>query len=161
MVDWEALLFAVAGGVFMGTYPVPIKCQRVLAADVHPVVFQLYKSTWVCLTGFFFLIPRVFEKSAGNSSSQLVEAPLYVFSWWATVSAAGWVPSGLTTIFSVPLIGVGLAVGEAVGAVVGVSVVVVIGSVVELKVELEVEPVPQRHGAHQAAVSMKRFVGRV
>ena len=41
------LLLAFAGGVFNGTFPVFIKTPRVLAARVHPVVFQLYKSTMV------------------------------------------------------------------------------------------------------------------
>ena len=114
-MDFLALLFAVAGGILMGTYPVPIKCRRVLDAEVHPVVFQLYKSTWVCLTGFLFLIPRAVGKSR-STSTPLSEAPLYVYSPWATLSAVSWVPSGLTTIFSVPLVGVGLAIALAAGS---------------------------------------------
>ena len=42
-----ALLFAVLGGFFMGTYPVPIKAKSVVGADVHPIIFQCYKSIWV------------------------------------------------------------------------------------------------------------------
>ena len=37
--------FALAGayGAFMGTYPVPVKTPSVLAAGVHPIIFQSYK----------------------------------------------------------------------------------------------------------------------
>ena len=39
----QALLLAIAGGAAMGVYPAFIKTPSVLAADVHPVVFQCYK----------------------------------------------------------------------------------------------------------------------
>eukprot|EP00039_Didymoeca_costata_P028444 m.21079 g.21079 ORF g.21079 m.21079 type:complete len:385 (-) comp7025_c0_seq1:159-1313(-) len=93
-----SLLVAVVGGFFMGLYPLFIKTPAVLAADVHPVVFQLYKSSVVCLTGFVFLIPRAVHG----------ELPTLEFSYWGVVSAAFWVPSGLLTIGSVPLIGMGM-----------------------------------------------------
>lgn len=38
---WESLLCAIGAGFFMGLYPLFIKTKPVLAADVHPVVFQL------------------------------------------------------------------------------------------------------------------------
>ena len=44
-----ALLYAVLGGISMGCYPAFIKTRAVLAVDVHPVVFQCYKSTMVLL----------------------------------------------------------------------------------------------------------------
>eukprot|EP00945_MAST-04E_sp_MAST-4E-sp1_P006750 g6750.t1 len=103
----------------MGTYPVPIKSKAVIEANVHPVVFQLYKSTMVFLTGFLFLIPRAIDPTLGPVSSQKQEygeLPLYIFTYWGIVSAAGWIPSGLTTIFAVPIVGVGLAVAVAAGS---------------------------------------------
>ena len=39
---WESLLCAIGAGFFMGLYPLFIKTKPVLAANVHPVVFQLY-----------------------------------------------------------------------------------------------------------------------
>ena len=86
---------------------------------MHPVVFQLYKSTMVFLTGFLFLIPRAIDPTLGPVSSQKQEygeLPLYIFTYWGIVSAAGWIPSGLTTIFAVPIVGVGLAVAVAAGS---------------------------------------------
>ena len=53
------LTYALLGGLFMGTYPVPIKTPAVIKANVHPVIFQLYKSTVVFICGFIFLIPRL------------------------------------------------------------------------------------------------------
>ena len=62
-MDYLALLYAMLGGFFMGTYPVPIKNPQVLKAKVHPVVFQCYKSFFVFVTGFLFLIPRALRPS--------------------------------------------------------------------------------------------------
>ena len=45
-------------GAFGYRYPLFIKTKPVLAADGHPVVFQLYKSTMVFLTAWILLIPR-------------------------------------------------------------------------------------------------------
>jgi len=70
----------------------------VVNANVNPIVFQCYKTFWVFLTSLFFLIPVYINYGA------------YEFSWWGTVSAAGWIPSGLCTIISVPLIGVSMGV---------------------------------------------------
>ena len=105
-MDVLALLYALLGGFFMGTYPVPIKSPRVLEADVHPVVFQCYKSLLVFLTGFLFLVPRALGPRDDGTA-------VFEFSWWGVASAAGWIPSGLTTIFAVPIIGVGLTVAVA------------------------------------------------
>ena len=34
----------------------------------------------------------------------------FEFSWWGVVSAAAWVPSGMCTIISVPLLGVSMGI---------------------------------------------------
>ena len=96
--DVLTFLLAVASGVANGTFPVFIKTPRVLAADVHPVVFQLYKSSWVMIAGLGCALVRVAR------GLELAYTP------WATASAAAWIPSGVTTIIAVPLIGVGNAV---------------------------------------------------
>jgi hypothetical protein len=104
-MDGILLLYVVLGGVFMGTYPVPIKSKAVLRARVHPIVFQCYKSFWVFVTGFIFIGLRAIR---GDS-------PIFAFSWWGVVSAVAWIPSGLTTILSVPMIGMGMAVVVSTG----------------------------------------------
>mmetsp|Transcript_20690 Transcript_20690/g.65067 ORF Transcript_20690/g.65067 Transcript_20690/m.65067 type:complete len:345 (-) Transcript_20690:73-1107(-) len=98
MVDLVSLVLGVASGAANGTFPIFIKTPRVLAADVHPVVFQLYKSAWVCFFGCALL---AIQAAQG--------APL-VFTPWASASAAAWIPSGLATIVAVPLVGVGTSV---------------------------------------------------
>ena len=85
----------------MGVYPAFIKTPAVLAVDVHPVVFQCYKSTVVFLTGFLFLIPRWYSVQNSSDPNQ----QLYQFSYWGILSAVAWVPSGISTIFAVPRIG--------------------------------------------------------
>lgn len=99
-IDGIALLEAAGGGIFMGTYPVPIKTESVLKANVSPIVFQCYKSFWVCVTGLFFLVPRLVSN----------DTPVYQFTWWAVIAAASWIPSGICTITSVSLIGVGMGI---------------------------------------------------
>jgi len=96
--DILTFMLAVASGVANGTFPVFIKTPRVLSADVHPVVFQLYKSSWVMIAGLGCALVRVAR------GLELAYTP------WATASAAAWIPSGVTTIIAVPLIGVGPAV---------------------------------------------------
>ena len=81
---------------------------------MHPVVFQVYKSTFVFLAGFLFLIPRAIRVKGDDDSSDSV--PIFVFTYWGIVSAMGWIPSGLTTIVAVPVIGMGLAVATAAGS---------------------------------------------
>eukprot|EP01079_Euglenida_sp_SAG-EU17-18_P002104 gene2104-3054_t len=79
-------------------YPVPIKAPSVRALDVHPIVFQMYKSLCVFLT--CWLGAAVVYMNGGS---------LWL-SGWGIASAAAWIPSGLCTIYSVPRIGLGLAV---------------------------------------------------
>ena len=114
----EALLWAVLGGAAMGTYPLFIRTPAVLRARPHTVVFQLYKSSCVFLSGFLFLIPRYLAWHGaggkhGGKHGGFAGAPLFVFNWWAFLSAAFWIPAGLFTIFSVPIVGVGLQVALA------------------------------------------------
>ena len=77
----------------------PIKADAVVRADLHPVVFQCYKSFWVLLTGLGFLLLVRVRSTVG-----------YQFTWWAVASALAWIPSGLSTIYAVPRIGVSLNV---------------------------------------------------
>ena len=86
MLDALALLYSCGYGVFMGSYPVPIKSPAVLAAHVHPVVFQMYKTFWVCVTGLCFAVPT------------LLRGDPIQLSGWAVVAACMWIPCGLCTI---------------------------------------------------------------
>lgn len=97
-MDWITLFLAVAGGAANGTFPIFIKTPAVLAANVHPIVFQLYKSSWVAIVGISFVLIR------------LIRGMQVTFTPWAFASAASWIPSGVSTIIAVPLIGVGSAV---------------------------------------------------
>lgn len=110
-----ALILAIVGGAFNGAYPLFIKTPRVIAANVHPVIFQCYKSGMVFLTGFLFLIPRAIHYHAHPEK----DSALYEFTYWGMVSAAAWVPSGITTIFAVPRIGMSMtmAVSSATSSV--------------------------------------------
>lgn len=103
--DLLALLFSVLGGFFMGAYPVPIKAPRVLKVNPHPIIFQCYKTFWVFLTGWIFVLWNLV------SGKPLI----FEFSWWGVVSGLAWVPSGLSTIASVPRLGVGLAIAISTG----------------------------------------------
>ena len=100
------LLYSLTGGFFMGTYPAFIKTKTVVQANVPPIIFQLYKTTWVFVLGFLFLIPRSFQP-------RVIGEPLFVFSWWGFMSAVLWVPAGMATIASVPMVGMGYQVATA------------------------------------------------
>ncbi|CAJ1339678.1 unnamed protein product [Effrenium voratum] len=89
----------------MGAYPVPIKGSRVRAVSPHPVIFQCYKTFWVFVAGWVFVLARLLRQ----------EVPVYCFTWWGTVSALGWIPSGLFTIAAVPRLGVGMTVAVNTG----------------------------------------------
>ena len=98
-MDALALVFAVGYGVFMGSYPVPIKAPAVLEAQVHAMIFQAFKSFWVLATSLVFAPIAIM--AAGHR---------FEFSWWGVASAAGWVPSGLCTIYAVTRIGLSMAI---------------------------------------------------
>jgi len=97
--DALAFTFALIGGFSMGTYPVPIKAPSVLKANVHPMIFQCYKSFWVFVLGFGFIFLNL---ARGQ--------PAYVPTYWGILGAAAWIPSGLGTIAAVPRLGVGMAI---------------------------------------------------
>ena len=98
VVELATLALGCCYGLFMGSYPVPIKARSVLAADVHPVVFQLYKSFWVCATGLCFVVPPLLRGDALR------------LSWWALAASAVWILTGLCTIFAIPRIGLSLTI---------------------------------------------------
>lgn len=103
--DGLAFLFALIGSFSMGSYSVPIKAPSVLSANVHPLVFQCYKSFWVFSLGWLFIFVNL-----------LREKPAYQFTYWGILGAAAWIPSGLGTIAAVPRLGVGMTAVINTGA---------------------------------------------
>jgi hypothetical protein len=89
---WLAVLMACA---CFGSFGVPIKHPSVLKADVHPLVFQSYKTLWVFITSWGVLLFRDLH-----------------FTWWGVVSGIFWVPGGIAAVVSVT--NIGLAVGQGV-----------------------------------------------
>ena len=118
----ETFVFALLGGVFFGLYPSQIKTQAVLRARPSPVVFQMYKTAVVFVSGFVFLIPRALSSLPSDQT-------VFVFSWWGFVAAFFWIPAGLTTIASVPLVGMGMvvAVSSACNAILSFTISTAIG----------------------------------
>ena len=52
-VGWCAVAIAVAS---FGSFAVPAKCFAARAADVHPLVYQTYKSFWCFATSWLVLL---------------------------------------------------------------------------------------------------------
>lgn len=90
MVTFSPHMLAVPGAwAFFGTYPVPIKSPAIMQADTDPVVLQLFKSSWVCITSWLVLLWTPFS-----------------FTPLGFVGAACWVPAGVFYITAVKLCGV-------------------------------------------------------
>lgn len=104
-VDTMCILYSLLGGFFMGSYPAAIKLPSVMEVQAHPVIFQSYKSFWVFVTGWIFVL--------GNALSG--RSPVFEFTWWGVVATAAWIPSGLCTIYAVPRLGVGLTMVISTG----------------------------------------------
>lgn len=94
-MDWQTFVLCLVSGFFNGTFPVFIKTDAVLAAGVHPIVFQLWKAGIVSIVGIACAVLRYMR---GLSIE---------FTPWAAWAAAAWIPSGVCTIISVTLCGVG------------------------------------------------------
>mmetsp|Transcript_65873 Transcript_65873/g.122955 ORF Transcript_65873/g.122955 Transcript_65873/m.122955 type:complete len:401 (-) Transcript_65873:162-1364(-) len=78
-----------------GSFAVPMKWAPVLKADVHPLVYQTYKTFWTFVTSHLVLVYQPFE-----------------LSYWGLVSGVSWVPAGVFAVVAVRHIGV--ACGQAV-----------------------------------------------
>lgn len=78
-----------------GTFAVPMKWPSVIDANVHPLVFQCYKTFWTFVTAHLVLL---FEP--------------YEFTWWGILSGFSWVPAGVAAVIAVQ--NVGIARGQAI-----------------------------------------------
>jgi len=125
--DSLAFLYSLIGSFCMGSYPVTIKTPAVLKLDMHPMVFQCYKSFWVFVLGFGFI-----------ASNLLRGLPAYVFTYWAILGAAAWIPSGLFTIAAVPRIGVGMTAVLNTGT--SAALQFVVGQLLDEKMKLHGMP---------------------
>ena len=93
-VGWACVLGAV---ICFGSFGVPIKSERVQQANVHPFVFQTYKSFWCFSTCWLVLLARPFN-----------------FTWWGVVSGLSWVPAGAAYVVGVQH--AGLAINQALSS---------------------------------------------
>eukprot|EP00927_Polykrikos_kofoidii_P041376 TRINITY_DN35285_c0_g1_i1.p1 TRINITY_DN35285_c0_g1~~TRINITY_DN35285_c0_g1_i1.p1 ORF type:complete len:327 (-),score=36.64 TRINITY_DN35285_c0_g1_i1:532-1512(-) len=82
--------FGILGAWFcFGSFAVPMKHTSVIAADVHPLVFQTYKTGWTFVTAHLVLFAFPYE-----------------FTWWGILSGIAWVPAGIAAVYAVKNIGI-------------------------------------------------------
>lgn len=91
-LPWLAVLGAWA---CFGSFAVPMKSQSVVDAQVHPIIFQTYKTFWTFASSSLVLLFWPFE-----------------FTWWGIVSGFSWVPAGVAAVIAVQ--NVGIACGQAI-----------------------------------------------
>ena len=90
-IGWCAVLVAI---VCFGSFAAPAKTKRVVDANVHPLVYQTYKSIWCFLTSWLVL---------------LIPGVHFAFTPYALLSALFWVPGGWLAIASVQYAGLGIS----------------------------------------------------
>lgn len=89
--------------VFFGSFAVPMKWQSVIDAQVHPLIYQGYKTFWTVVTSHLV----IFIPGVG-----------WEFSWWGLASGFSWVPAGVAAVMAVQ--NVGIAMGQALWQVTGI-----------------------------------------
>ena len=83
VVGYVAVAVAV---ICFGSFAVPAKWASVRAANVHPLVYQTYKTFWCFATSWLAL---------------LVPGVQLVFTPFGVLSAVAWVPAGTLAIASI------------------------------------------------------------
>ncbi len=98
---WLAVLISCLA---FGSFAVPMKAPSVLKVNVHPLVFQTYKTFWVFVTSWItaFWVPVTFTP-------------------WGLVSGLSWVPAGVAAVVSVQHVGLGVGQGTWSSIIVLVS----------------------------------------
>ena len=89
-----------------GSFALPMKSKAAKECDVHPLVFQTYKTLWCLLTSFSVLFLGVDK--------------LY-FSPWGLVSGLFWIPAGITYVCGIRTAGLAICHGTAASLIVIVS----------------------------------------
>jgi glucose uptake protein GlcU len=92
LLGWLAIFGA---WLAFGSFAVPMKWQSVVDAQVHPLVYQCYKTFWTFVTSHLVLC---FQP--------------YRFSVWGIASGFSWVPAGVAAVVAVQ--NCGIACGQAV-----------------------------------------------
>jgi len=92
VLPWLSVLGA---WICFGSFAVPMKWQSVVNAQVHPLIFQCYKTFWAFASAHLILFFQPYE-----------------FSYWGIVSGFSWVPAGIAAVIAVQH--VGIACGQAV-----------------------------------------------
>mmetsp|Transcript_13181 Transcript_13181/g.37128 ORF Transcript_13181/g.37128 Transcript_13181/m.37128 type:complete len:378 (-) Transcript_13181:359-1492(-) len=82
----------LASCLSFGSFAVPIKNPKVMAAKVDPVMFQCYKTTACFLSSFLVLAYVDFK-----------------FTWWGVLGASIWVFNGIFAIMAVQMAGLGVS----------------------------------------------------
>ena len=75
LIGWLAVIVACLA---FGSFAVPMKAETVVKVQVHPLVFQSYKTFWVLITSFLTAFWYPVE-----------------FTPWGIVSGLSWVPAGV------------------------------------------------------------------
>lgn len=91
-LPWLAILGAC---LCFGTFTVPMKGRAVVDANVHPIVYQCYKTWWTFLSSSLVLLVLPCE-----------------FTWWGLASGFSWVPAGVAAVVAVRHLGI--ARGQAI-----------------------------------------------
>ena len=89
-----------------GSFALPMKSRECRECDVHPLVFQSYKTLWCFLTSFSVLFLGVDRLE---------------FSPWGLVSGMFWIPAGITYVCGIRTAGLAICHGTTASVIVIVS----------------------------------------
>lgn len=92
IAPWLAIL---GSWLAFGSFAVPMKWKSVTDAQVHPLIYQCYKTFWTFVTSHLVVFWIGYE-----------------FSWYGIISGLSWVPAGVAAVIAVQ--NVGMAAGQAV-----------------------------------------------
>mmetsp|Transcript_65815 Transcript_65815/g.174499 ORF Transcript_65815/g.174499 Transcript_65815/m.174499 type:complete len:380 (-) Transcript_65815:191-1330(-) len=92
IAPWLAIL---GSWLAFGSFAVPMKWKSVTDAQVHPLIYQCYKTFWTFATSHLVVFWIGYE-----------------FSWYGIISGLSWVPAGVAAVIAVQ--NVGMAAGQAV-----------------------------------------------
>ena len=86
----------IVSAVCFGSFAVPVKSERCKSVNVHPLVFQTYKTAMCFLTSWFVLLYHDVD---------------FTISPWGLVSGLFWVPGGILAIHAVKMAGLAFPQG--------------------------------------------------
>jgi len=86
LLPWLAIL---GTWLAFGSFAVPMKWRSVVDAEVHPLIYQSYKTFWTFITSHLILFYQPYE-----------------FTWWGILSGFLWVPAGVAAVVVVRHLGI-------------------------------------------------------